>query len=127
MQAHHLQPHHLHALCPYFAMFPADFARRLIAEYTRPGDIVLDPFSGRGTTLLESLIAGREAIAADINPVAYCITAAKAETPSVEAIHAALRVLEEEWKAPHAEDVATSSFFRRCFHPHTLRQLLFLR
>ena len=34
---------------PYYAMFPAAFAERVIREHTEPGDVVLDPFAGRGT------------------------------------------------------------------------------
>ena len=41
-----LDKHPLHALCPYFAMFPPEFARAQVARFTRPGDVVLDPFSG---------------------------------------------------------------------------------
>ena len=41
--------HSLHPMCSYLASFPASLAHAFIARYTRPGDVVLDPFSGRGT------------------------------------------------------------------------------
>ena len=41
------------------------------------GDIVLDPFCGSGTTLVESLLFGVNAIGIDINPLAYILTKAK--------------------------------------------------
>ena len=46
----------LHSICPYFAMFPEEFARNHIENLTDKGDLVLDPFSGRGTTLLQALL-----------------------------------------------------------------------
>src|SRR2546428_717921 len=89
--------HRLHALCPYFAMFPPDFAREQILQHTKPGQVVLDPFSGRGTTLLEALLNGRKAIAGDVNPVAYCVSAAKAHPPSLGQVWDELDVLEKDY------------------------------
>src|SRR3990172_1169324 len=60
----------LHSICPYFAMFPETFAQKHIEKFTEPGDYVYDPFSGRGTTLLQALLMNRRAAASDINPVA---------------------------------------------------------
>ena len=89
--------HVLHALCPYFAMFPHTFARQQILQHTKLGDIVLDPFSGRGTTLLESRLLGRPAVALDINPVAALVTGAKAEIPQLHSVEQRLYELEREY------------------------------
>jgi len=78
-----LKEHKLHALCPYFAMFPPAFAREQILAHTKTGELCYDPFSGRGTTLLEALLNDRKALASDINPVAYCISVAKAQAPTL--------------------------------------------
>jgi DNA modification methylase len=53
-------------------MFPEDFVARQLFAYTRRGDVVFDPFCGRGTTIFESLLNGRRAAGVDINPVAAC-------------------------------------------------------
>lgn len=126
------RPHPLHALCPYFAMFPPAFVVENLERHTKVGDVVLDPFSGRGTTLLEALLHGRLALASDINPVAYCVSAAKASRPQLERIHDQLDHLEESYYRASvgslvAERQALPPFFRRAFAPETLRQLLFLR
>ncbi len=121
----------LHALCPYFAMFPAAFAREVIEQHSRVGDLVLDPFSGRGTTVLEALLAGRRAAGLDINPVAYCVTAAKATVPSVARVEHTIDGLEAAYEAStldlNAEAGDLPVYFRVAFQPETLRQLLFLR
>src|SRR5690348_15629388 len=44
--------HALHPMCSYLASFPASLAHAFIGRYSRHGDVVLDPFSGRGTTPL---------------------------------------------------------------------------
>ncbi len=124
--------HKLHAICPYFAMFPHTFARAQILAHSRPGDTVLDPFSGRGTTLLESLLLGRRGIAVDINPVAACVTGAKSRVPDLPAIEARIDELEEAFAVASHDDLnhearSLSPFFRRAFFHTTLRELLFVR
>lgn len=122
----------MHALCPYFAMFPESFVREHVLEYTESGDTVFDPFSGRGTTLFEALLQRRKAAAVDINPVAYCVTGAKACAPGLAAAIRAIDELEEEWRAVPGDVLAEKRrslppFFGRAFHWTTLEQLLFLR
>jgi SAM-dependent methyltransferase len=48
-------------------MLPA-VAAHVIATYTDPGDLVLDPMCGSGTTLVEAVHAGRHALGVDIEP-----------------------------------------------------------
>src|SRR5262245_60937111 len=75
--------HRFHSICPYFAMFPEAFVRRNIHAWSRPSDLICDPFMGRGTTIFESLLNDRRAIGCDTNPVAYCISRAKATPPAL--------------------------------------------
>ncbi|MYB09536.1 MAG: site-specific DNA-methyltransferase [Acidimicrobiia bacterium] len=64
-------------LGPYYAMFPFSFAQGAIDRFTLPGDLVLDPFCGRGTAPYAAMIAGRDALACEINPVAWVYAATK--------------------------------------------------
>ena len=68
---------HLHALHPYPARFIPQIPRKAIQEYSKPGDIVLDPFCGCGTTVLEGILLGRTSIGVDNNAVAKLISEAK--------------------------------------------------
>jgi DNA methylase len=56
-------------------MLPA-IARHAITHYTRPGDIVLDPMCGIGTTLIEAVRAGRDALGVEYEPGWTAITRA---------------------------------------------------
>ncbi len=121
-----------HALCPYFAMFPESFVEEQVARRSKPGDLVFDPFSGRGTTLFQSLLMGRPAAALDINPVAYCISSAKGNIPLKTDVLERLEELETAFETYDAKalDGARKSlprFFGRAFYYTTLRQILFLR
>ena len=61
--------------------FPAKFIpqvpRFCMEKYSQPGDVVLDPFMGSGTTLLEAKLLGRDAFGIDIHPLAKLITKVK--------------------------------------------------
>lgn len=69
-----------HGYHRYPAKFIPQIVSRLAAKYTEEGDLVVDPFGGCGTTLVESKIMGRPSIGVDINPVAVLMTKAK-KTP----------------------------------------------
>ncbi|MGB9721278.1 MAG: DNA methyltransferase [bacterium] len=66
-----------HGYHRYPAKFIPQLAARLITEITKPGDLVVDPFMGSGTTLVEAKILGRPSVGVDINPVAVLIAQAK--------------------------------------------------
>jgi hypothetical protein len=117
--------HRFHSICPYFAMFPEWFVRRHLV-WAGPNGVVFDPFSGRGTTVFESLLNQRQAAGCDVNPVAVCVSNAKADPPTAVD---ALRRLDTIAARPRdtADDIQQSPFFLACFHPETLKELLHLR
>ncbi|MET1233086.1 MAG: DNA methyltransferase [Candidatus Limnocylindrales bacterium] len=146
--------HAFHPMCSYLAMFPAALAHAFIARYSRPGDVVLDPFSGRGTTPLQACAEGRVGVGNDLNPMAHLLTAAKLEPPSRASLITRLNLLrvefslaEADWRAladaaierPGAGGARVPGAGGRvesapmplevalAFHPRTLSQVLFLR
>src|SRR5690242_962064 len=79
--------HSMHTMCSYHGMFPAKLAHYFIQRYSQPGDVVLDPFSGRGTVPLQARVEGRRTISNDLNPLAYVLSLAKSNPPSWAAIN----------------------------------------
>lgn len=73
--------HRFHAICPYFAMFPEAFVKGHLAASPHRG-VVFDPFCGRGTTVFQAFLKGREAAGCDVNPVAACVSGAKCDPPN---------------------------------------------
>ncbi len=120
--------HRFHAICPYFAMFPETFVQKYLV-WTKRGDRVFDPFSGRGTTVFQSLLQGREAAGCDVNAVAFCLSNAKADPPEMRSVLLRMR----ELQAGFADSQGTNCcllddpFFALCFHKHTLSQVMYLR
>ena len=66
-----------HNFYRYPARFSPTFVRSVIDIFSKPGDWVLDPFAGGGTTLVEALVAGRNAIGTDISELATFVCKAK--------------------------------------------------
>ena len=64
---------------PYYAMFPIGFAQRVISQFSQPGDLVLDPFCGRGTAPYVAQAMGRNAIGIDLNPVGWIFAKVKTD------------------------------------------------
>lgn len=119
--------HPLHSICPYFAMFPESFVLEQLYAYTRPDDVVLDPFCGRGTTVLESLLNHRHALGSDINPVAACVAGAKADVPLLHNVQRRVDDLAARFIASTNVELPPSEFFRHCFHQETFAEVAFLR
>ncbi|MEM2946147.1 MAG: DNA methyltransferase [Candidatus Caldarchaeum sp.] len=69
-----------HGLHPYPARMIPQIARRLIERYSSSGDVVLDPFCGSGSVLVEATLTGRNSFGIDINPLA-CLLARVKTTP----------------------------------------------
>lgn len=59
------------------AKFPPQLPRKFIEGLTAPGDVVLDPMMGSGTTVLEAYLSGRHGVGFDIDPLALILTKAK--------------------------------------------------
>ncbi len=79
-----------HDFYRYPARFSPDFVRYCIESFSGPGDTVMDPFMGGGTTVVEALATGRRAIGVDINNLAHFVTRVKT-TPLSDADALAVR------------------------------------
>jgi DNA modification methylase len=69
----------MHNFHSFPAKFPPDLPKLFINELTKPGDIVLDPMCGSGTTIVEALLSQRKAIGFDIDPLAAIIANVKSK------------------------------------------------
>lgn len=66
-----------HGIHRYPAKFIPQVPRFCLEKYSQPGDVVIDPFMGSGTTLLEAVLMGRDCYGIDIHPLARLITKVK--------------------------------------------------
>lgn len=106
----------------YRACFKPQLPRFFIDRLTAPGDVVYDPFMGRGTTPLEAALLGRTPYGNDTNPLSRALLEPRLHPPSLEAIGERLQSIPwESFKDIACEDLLTF------YHPATLAQIEGLR
>lgn len=84
-----------HGIHSYTAKLIPQIPRYFIDNYTQEEDVVVDPFCGSGTSLLEARILGRNAIGLDINPLATLISEVKATPLEEEDLGSAISIIKE--------------------------------
>src|SRR3990172_1358965 len=78
----------IHRWVPWIAGFSSDFVKDALSRYLPSKGTVLDPFAGVGTTLVEAVLAGHEAVGFEINPYAAlaCRTKRNAHRITVDSL-----------------------------------------
>ncbi len=114
------QAHSIHEVS-YRACFKAQLPEFFIARLTRPRDVVFDPFMGRGTTLVQAALMGRQAFGNDINPLSVLLTRPRLRSITLQAIASALQSV--DWSNGEIERDDLLAFY----HPETLKKLEALR
>ncbi|MGD9544548.1 MAG: DNA methyltransferase [Methylocystis sp.] len=112
--------HPLHEIS-YRACFKPQLPAFFIERLTQPGDAVCDPFMGRGTTVLQAALMGRNAIGSDANPLSLLLTRPRLRPPALCEIEA--RLAAAPWGRGEIECDDLLAFY----HPETLRQICALR
>lgn len=105
----------------YRACFKPQLPRFFIERLTEPGEVVYDPFSGRGTTFLEAALLGRVPWANDISPLSRILAAPRLEVPAQESVESRLAEIPTD---PGAKAEIDLSMF---YHPRTEAELVSLR
>jgi hypothetical protein len=112
---------------PYYAMFPAAFADAVVAKYTDKGDVVLDPFAGRGTSIYSAAVQGRHGVGIELNPVGWIYARTKLSPASKEDVTKRFEMLGARACRYADEAKSLPTFFHRCFSRSVRRFLLAAR
>jgi hypothetical protein len=116
----------MHQLSPYVGKLKSSIAHDLVERYSRPDDLVVDPFAGSGTVVLEAALAGRRAFGSDISPYALMLSRAKLFPPrSLErALRKGEECLREAALSPAVDLRVVPAWVRNFFHPSTLKEII---
>jgi hypothetical protein len=112
---------------PYYAMFPTDFADAVVARYTEPGDLVIDPFAGRGTAVFSAAHQGRFGMGVEVNPVGWTFAMTKLYPAPQEAVEVRLAQVLRSSVDYEEEAASLPTFFHHCFSARVQRFLLTAR
>jgi hypothetical protein len=105
----------------YRACFKPQLPRFFIERLTAPGEVVYDPFMGRGTTLLEAALLGRVPCGCDVNPLSRVLIAPRLRPPGLEEVRARLARIDFKDADEFPQDLLVF------YHPETLREIAALK
>lgn len=112
--------HSLHEIS-YRACFKPALPRFFIDRLTRPGDLVYDPFMGRGTTLIEAALLGRVPAGCDVNPLSAVLVRPRFNPPAVADVAERLNEIDFSTTTDLPDELLVF------YHPDTLQQIVSLK
>lgn len=104
------QAHSLHEIS-YRACFKPQLPKFFIEHLSNAGDIIYDPFSGRGTTIVEAALLDRTVISNDINPLSRILTEPRLSPPQYSDVEQRLKEIPFSEKAE--ADIDLSMFYEK--------------
>ena len=115
------------AVGPYYAMFPLEFAFNIVKKYSKPGQLVLDPFAGRGSSIYAAATQKRYGLGIEINPVGWVYSQTKLQPASQGYVERRLKSLIDMSEAYVQEPMELSEFFGMCYSEKVLNFLITAR
>ena len=112
--------HSLHEVS-YRACFKPQLPRFFVERLTAPGEVVYDPFMGRGTTLIEAALLGRTPLGCDVNPLSVVLAKPRLNPPTQNDVERRLRDIDFNFDGEIWEELLAF------YHPATLRQITALK
>ena len=87
-----------HGLFRYFGKFPPPIATYMISQFTKKGDLVIDPMCGSGTTAVEAGIMDRKCVVNDLNPLSILLSRVKTTKISENILREKLEYFKNNYK-----------------------------
>ena len=120
-----------HGIHKYPAKFFPELPRWIIERYSQKGDVILDPFTGSGTSNLEASLLGRDSVGVDVDLFSRFITKVKTRPlPERELlrVYKLIRKAVEGYREPlHLEGVPEFPYRDKWFKPYILKELAYLK
>jgi DNA modification methylase len=95
----------------YRACFKPQLPEYFIKQLSKAGDMVFDPFSGRGTTIIEAALLGRIGISNDVNPISKIFIEPRLNPPTLEEVRT--RLNEIKFNRDEKADIELSMFYHK--------------
>jgi DNA methylase. len=105
----------------YRACFKPQLPAYFIKQLSNEGDIIFDPFSGRGTTVIEAALLGKVGISNDVNPISKVFIEARLFPPTIEEIYRRLN------KIKFSENEKANIDLSMFYHKDTESEIVSLR
>jgi DNA modification methylase len=130
---------YVHRLHPYLGKFIPQLVEVFLKKYFQSGQMILDPFVGSGTTLIEANLLNMPSVGVELSEFSYLIAKVKTQKYNVELVEKEIldildktkefsqkiqknqRSLFEDW------DFKSSEYFKNWYHPRAIKEIYFYR
>jgi DNA modification methylase len=130
---------HVHRLHPYLGKFIPQLVEVFLKNFFRPGQMILDPFLGSGTTLIEANLLNIPSVGIELSEFSFLIAKVKTQKYDVELLEKEIldilnktkafskriqlnqKALFEEWNFEPTE------YFKTWYHPRAIKEIYFYR
>jgi len=116
--------HPIHSLLSYPSKLKPSIAYFLVKLFSKPGDTILDPFSGSGTIPFEACLQGRKGVGVDIQPLAYFSTKAKVYGITLNELEKQLATLSKTIQKNKSKSYNVEDEIKEYYHKNTLSEIL---
>jgi hypothetical protein len=118
---------HVHRLHPYLGKFIPQLVEAMLGRYVASGGRVLDPFAGSGTTLVQSLESGYDAVGVDVAAFNCLLMGVKTRRYDLFALETEIRDVVRRVEAFDGEGPAPTGYAAEWYAPQAARELLAFR
>jgi DNA modification methylase len=130
---------HVHRLHPYLGKFIPQLVEVFLKKYFKPGQIILDPFVGSGTTLIEANILNMPSIGIELSEFSYLIAKVKTQKYDIELVEKEILDILNKTKEFSRKiqknqislfddwDFEPSEYFKTWYHPRAIKEIYFYR
>jgi 16S rRNA G966 N2-methylase RsmD len=106
----------------YFTKQSWEIVDAYILNFTKPNDLVLDPYGGSGVTLIESLMLRRRAINVDINPLSIFIVQNLLRPVDINELNKEFKKIKEQYLAKEAKtNTEIESYIKKYPYPKNIK------
>ncbi len=130
---------HVHRLHPYLGKFIPQLVEVFLKKFFKPGQMILDPFLGSGTTLIEANLLNMPSVGIELSEFSFLIAKVKTQKYDIELLEKEIldilnktkafskriqlnqKALFEEW------DFEPTEYFKTWYHPRAIKEIYFYR
>jgi len=131
---------HVHRLHPYLGKFIPQLVEVFLKKYFKPGQTILDPFLGSGTTLIEANLLGMNSVGIELSEFSYLIAKAKIQQYNIKLLEKEVldilnktklfsQNLQKNQKSLFEKDFEPepSEYFKTWYHPRAIKEIYFYK